>query len=198
MLHAILHKNKLVGIFSDYQKCKVMFEGLISNNFVDKKHLEIKSYYENSITVGEYNEELEDIYSDSEVIEKFTDNNTTDTPKKEPKEYKEHKEPKDKKEPNEINKDESNKIEIQNKIFELKRQKEKLEESKNVYNVDFDLYTRFKKIKETTDKFEIPDMFTEKYELMEALEKENKLCWENFHELYKPKNVSTNYDKLFN
>lgn len=184
MLHAILHKHKLVGIFSDYQKCKVMFEGLISNNFVDKKNLEIKSYYENSITVGEYNEELEDLYSNtkSEVIEQFTDNNTTDTPKK-----------------NKNNKeDEIKKTEIQNKIFELKKQKEKLEESKNVYNVDLDLYKKFKKIKETNNKFEIPDMFTDKYELMEGLDKENKLCWENFHELYKPKNISTNFDKLFN
>jgi hypothetical protein len=49
MLNAILHKGKLVGLFSDYQKCKVMFEGLISNNFADRKNLEIKSYYENKV-----------------------------------------------------------------------------------------------------------------------------------------------------
>jgi hypothetical protein len=73
---------------------------------------------------------------------------------------------------------------IQNKIYELRKQKEKIEESKNVYKVDLDLYKRFKKIKETNDKFEIPEMFIDKYELMEGLEKENKLCWENFYELY--------------
>jgi hypothetical protein len=86
MLHAILHKGKLVGLFSDYQKCKVMFEGLISNNFADRKNLEIKSYYENSITTGEYNEDNDDNesnYNSSNLLEEFTDNNTTDTPKKE-------------------------------------------------------------------------------------------------------------------
>ncbi len=181
MLHAILHKHKLVGIFSDYQKCKVMFEGLVSNAFADRKNLEIKSYYENSITVGEYNEEIESIdnNSETELLEEFTDNNTTDTPN-------------DKEEENKKKRD------IQNKIYELKKQKEKIEESKNVYNVDLDLYKKFKKIKETNDKFEIPEMFIDKYELMEGLEKENKLCWENYYELYKPKKISTNYDKLFN
>ncbi len=188
MLHAILHKYKLVGIFSDYQKCKVMFEGLISNNFVDRKNLEIKSYYDNSITVGEYNEELDTQIIEesdaSEILEEFTDNNTTDTPDNSNKKNKEE--------------DIKKRNEIQNKIFELRKQKEKLEESKNVYNVDFDLYKKFKKIKETNNKFEIPEMFVDKYELMEGLENENKLCWENFHELYKPKKVATNYDKLFN
>jgi len=41
-------------------------------------------------------------------------------------------------------------------------------------------------------------MFIEKYELMEGLEKENKLCWENYYELFKPKAIATGYDKLFN
>ena len=186
MLHALIYKHKLVGIFSDYQKCKVMFEGLISNNFVDRKNLEIKSYYDNSITIGEYNEELdtneaEDAVDTSDVLETFTDNNTTDTPTNNKKQEENIK-----------------KAEIQNKIFELKKQKEKLENSKNIYNVDLDLYKKFKKIKETNETFEIPEMFIDKYELMEGLEKENKLCWENFHELYKPKIFSTNYDKLFN
>ena len=41
-------------------------------------------------------------------------------------------------------------------------------------------------------------MFIDKYELMDSLEKENKLCWENFNELYEPKKITTNYDKIFN
>lgn len=184
MLHAILKNKKLVGLFSDYEKCKVMFEGIISNNFAERKHLEIKSYYNNSITEGEYKDESDEIESNN-LLEIFTDNNTTDTEKIVEKV--------------ELSKEENKKkVEIQNSIFELKRQKEKLEESKRVFDVDLELYNKFKKIKETNSKFTIPDMFTDKYELMEALEKENKLCWENFHELYKPKNLNTNYDKLFN
>jgi hypothetical protein len=188
MLHVILNKKMVVGLFSDYQKCRVMFEGIISNKFADRKNLEIKSYYANSITEGEYKEELEETISNN-ILEVFTDNNTTDTENIS-----------NKKKPEIQNNVEENKkrAEIQNNIYELKRQKEKLEESKRVYDVDLDLYNKFKKIKETNLNFTIPDMFIDKYELMEGLEKENKLCWENFHELYKPKNMNTNYDKLFN
>ncbi len=201
MLHAILHKGKLIGIFSDYQKCKVMFEGLVSNNFADRQFLQIKSYYENSITVGDYNEDNDEYYNNesSDILEEFTDNNTTDTPKKETtKKTTNIKKPN--KEPiNALTEEElKKKVEIQNSIFELKKKKEKMEESKRVYEVDVDLYKKFKKIKETNDKFEIPEMFIEKYELIEGLEKENKLCWENFYELFVPKKVATNYDKLFN
>jgi hypothetical protein len=198
MLHAILHKGKLVGLFSDYQKCKVMFEGLVSNSFADRKHLEIKSYYENSITSGHYDEDNDNSFS-SDIFDEFTDNNTTDTPKNESKPNNEKIKTKEPTKPKELTEDElKKKTDIQNSIFELKRKKEKLEESKRVYEVDLDLYKKFKKIKETNNNFEIPEMFIDKYELIEGLDKENKLCWENFNELFIPKKVETNYDKLFN
>ena len=189
MLHALLHKYKLVGLFSDYNKCKITMEGLISNNFVDKKHIEIKSYYENSITIGEYKEETDETNDNdsTNVVEEFTDNNTTDTEEK-------NKKPQQKPTEDEIKK----RSEIQNSINELKKKKEKMEESKRIFEVDLDLYNKFKKIKQTNATFEIPEMFIEKYELMEGLEKENKLCWENYYELYKPKAIATGYDKLFN
>ncbi len=183
MLHALLHKKNLIGVFSDYQKCKVMLEGLVANHFVDRKNIEIKSFYENTILSGEYREEDSD---DSNIVEEFTDNNTTDTEKSKPVKK-------------ELTKEEvEKKIELQNSINELKKKKEKMEESRRVYEVDIDLYNKFKKIRETNSNFNIPEMFIEKYELFEGLEKENKLCWENYYELYQPKNIATGYDKLFN
>lgn len=175
MLHALLNKNKLIGLFSDYDKCKLMIEGLVQNNLIDKKFLEIKSYYINTITSGEYNED-----NINNIIEEFSDNDTTDSDVK----------IKDK--------DNTEKINLQNNLNELKKKKEKLEDSKRVYEVDVELYNKFKKIKETNVNFKIPEMFLDKYNLMESLDKENKLCWDNFYELYKPSNLSTNYDKLFN
>ena len=77
MLHSLLHKKNLIGVFSDYQKCKVMLEGLIANNFVDRKNIEIKSFYENTILSGDYKEEES---SESNIVEEFTDNNTCETP----------------------------------------------------------------------------------------------------------------------
>jgi hypothetical protein len=161
-----------------------MFEGLISNNFVERKHIEIKSFYENTILSGEYKEDTDESDS-SNVVEEFTDNNTTDTDKAPVKK--------------ELSKEEvAKKIELQNSINDLKKKKEKLEENKRVYEVDIDLYNKFKKIRETNANFNIPEMFIEKYDFFEGLEKENKLCWENYYELFKPRNISTGYDKLFN
>jgi len=183
MLHALLHKKNLIGIFSNHEKCKIMIEGLIANNFVERKHIEIKSFHDNTILSGEYKEES-DSSDSSNVVEEFTNNNTTDTDKPLKKELSKE--------------DMAKKIELQNSINELKKKKEKLEENKRVYEVDIDLYNKFKKIKESSVQFNIPEMFIEKYELFEGLEKENKLCWENYYELYKPKNIATGYDKLFN
>ncbi len=185
MLHALLHKKNLIGVFSDYQKCKVMLEGLIANNFVDRKHIEIKSFYENTILSGEYKE---DDSEESNIVEEFTDNNTTDSNNDKSKSVKK-----------ELTKEElEKKIELQNSINDLKKKKEKIEENKRVYEVDIDLYKKFKKLRETNSNFNIPEMFIDKYDFFEELEKEDKLCWENYYELYKPKNIATGYDKLFN
>jgi hypothetical protein len=202
MHHAILNKHKLVGLFSDYQKCKIMIEGLISNNFAERKNLEIKSYYINSITVGEYKEDMDDTETNSNInniLEEFTDNNTTDTDNY-IKNNTNNDIPIDTKKQNDIKNeiDTKKQNDIKNEINELKKKKEKLEEKKRVYEVDLDLYNKFKNILETNKNFTIPEMFIDKYTLMEVLEKENKLCWENFNELYIQKNMTTNYDKLFN
>jgi hypothetical protein len=191
MQHAILNKNKLIGLFSDYQKCKVMIEGLISNNFAERKNLLIKSYYINSITTSEYQEDMDNTETNSNnILEEFTDNNTTDSDN--------YINVKKTKVINDIPIDIKKQNDIKNEIYELKKKKEKMEEKKRVYDVDLDLYNRFKKLRETNENFTIPEMFVDKYILMEGLEKENKLCWENFYELYTQKNMTTNYDKLFN
>ncbi len=177
MLHTLLHKNKVIGLFSDYKKCNMMLEGLVKNSFAQKNNLLIKSFHENSIMEVEYTEEN---LSDSENVEEFSDSVTTKSEKKE-------------KTVEEINK----MNEIQNKIIELKKNKEKMEESKRTYDVDYDLFLKFKKIKESNNNFDIPELFKDKYDLMVELEKENKLCWDNFRELFKPKQLNTSYSKLF-
>ena len=162
MLHALLYKKNIIGLFSDYQVCTFMIDGLVQNHFIDEKFIEIKSYYENSILSVDYKEE-----TNNNIIEEFTDNNTTDTEKK-PEKYKPTEE------------EVKNKMELQNSISELKKKKEKMEESKRVYEVDLDLYNKFKKILENKPDFNIPEMFIEKYQLIEGLEKENKLCLVNY------------------
>ncbi len=198
MLHALFNGNTLLGLFSDHEKCQLMITGLINNHFVTKEKISIKSFFENTITEGEYiNQEFSESLTEYEVD---SDPFTTASDKSEEKNKIKQKpivvelSPESKKKREDEMKE---RVDIQNSLFELKRQKEKLEEKKRVFEVDFDLYNKFKKIKETNEDFDIPEMFVTKYELMSELESDNNLSWETFYENYKPPQISTSYSKLF-
>jgi hypothetical protein len=192
MLHALFNGTKLLGLFSDHEKCQIMMTGLINNEFTIKEKLTIKSFYENTITEGEYyNQEFSESLTEYEVdSEAFT--TASDKPKQKPVIVELSPDSKKKRE-----EEMKEKVDLQNSLYELKRKKEKLEESKRVYNVDLELYNRFKKIKDTNEHFEIPEMFVPKYELMSELESNDNLSWEAFHDKYVPPQMSTGYSKLF-
>ena len=196
MLHALLNGNKLLGLFNDHEKCQLMMTGLINHGFVTKEKMIIKSFFENTITEGEYEyQEFSDDFTEYEVdSEPFTTASDTSVKKEKIKPTVVELSPESKKKREEEMKE---KVDIQNSLYELKRKKEKLEESKRVYNVDIELYNRFKKIKETNEAFEIPEMFISKYELMSELESNDNLNWEAFHDQYVPQQISTGYSKLF-
>jgi hypothetical protein len=169
-----------------------MMTGLINNKFVTKEKMIITSFFENTITEGEYipqefSENISEYEGESEPFTTASDNkhkskhNIELSPESKKKREEEMKE----------------KIDIQNSLFELKKKKEKIEESKRVYSVDIELYHKFKKIKETNEHFEIPEMFISKYELMSELEKNDNLNWEAFHEQFVPQQIATGYSKLF-
>ena len=177
MLHGLLHKNNLIGIFSDYEKCELVIEGLCNNKFADIKNLVIKSYHENTITSCEYNNNDIESFTDEETTEENHNNEVVQ---------------------NKIKESINNKIEIMNNINILKKEKEKINDSKNVYEVDLKLFNRFKNLKTENTNFQIPDMFIDKYNLMLELENENRLSWDNFYNIYKPKNFHTSYSDIFN
>jgi hypothetical protein len=168
MLHAVFYNNNLIGLFSDYDKCNIAIDGLAQNKFINKNKIIIKKFYNNSFT----------IYEDKNEIEEFSDIETTE---EKPKEIIDNKQ----------------KLEMQQALNELKKTKQKMEESKHVYNVDIELFNKFKKLQLENNNFIIPEMFIDKYNLMLELENQNKLCWENFYELYEPKKVETSFSKLF-
>ena len=95
------------------------------------------------------------------------------------------------------------KIELQHKINILKKQKEKIEESKNVYENDLKLFKIFKQSKESDVNFKIPELFIKKYEIMEKLNSDNILSCENFlknyqHDTYYGDYFSSNsYEDMF-
>lgn len=103
------------------------------------------------------------------------------------------------------NKDESFKItkeeqdEIEKINYEknkLIKEKEQLQDKKNTYDVDLELYGKFKKILEENDNFEIPEMFQEKFDVFQVLEENDDVCFESFNELYQRKDIKTSYDDI--
>ncbi len=169
MLYAVFYNNNLIGLFNDYKKSQIAIDGLVQNKFINKSKVIIKTFYDNSFTI-----------CNNDDIEESSESDTTD----------------DEVSSKEII-DMKKKSELEYELIELKRKKAKIEESKHVYSVDIELYNKFKKLKLEDDSFIIPEMFIDKYNLMHELEKENKLCWENFNELYEPKQLETSFSKLF-
>jgi hypothetical protein len=82
---------------------------------------------------------------------------------------------------------------LQRNINKLKLQKEKINESKQVYESDLKLFNIFKNSVETNENFEIPVIFAKKYEIMDKLFIEDKLSWENFINNYKNENYYGDY-----
>jgi hypothetical protein len=170
-----------------------MLDGLVANKFAKKTDLTIISYYDNSITTGEY------ISDEEEFIENFTSESTTESPNSSKKlEQKilltDELDEKDKKI---IKKTRDKQSKIDYNVNLLKQKKEKIEESKSIYKTDIELFNKFKKIKKENNTFIIPELFQSKFNLMIELEEQNKLTWENFHTFYKKTNIDTSYNKMF-
>ena len=83
------------------------------------------------------------------------------------------------------------KIDTKHMINELKKQKKKLEEEKQSYEYDLKMYEKLKIEKGKIENFEIPEIFTLKFNIFEKLETSNHLNFEVFKtewEKVKPKN----------
>ena len=96
------------------------------------------------------------------------------------------------------------KIELQHKINMLKIHKEKIKESKNIYENDIKLYDYFIEEKQKKENFTIPELFIKKYNIIQKLKEANNLSWESFTTLYVDTNnnyndyfLSNSYDEMF-
>jgi hypothetical protein len=95
------------------------------------------------------------------------------------------------------------KLELHHRINILKVQKQKIEESKQVYENDIKLYKTFSENLLKDSNFIIPELFLEKYNLMKKLDNNNNLSWESFVKEYKTTNFygdyfgTNNYEDMF-
>jgi hypothetical protein len=99
--------------------------------------------------------------------------------------------------------DDDKKLEIQKKILEInnkkielnqqlniiKYNKEKLKESKTIYEADLKLFEKFNTILEDDHEFKIPELFKDKFLIFKELYTNNNLSYDNF---------SNNYYKINN
>ena len=80
----------------------------------------------------------------------------------------------------------------------LKLQQNKISEAKQVFDVDFKLFNQFKAAKETDNTFVIPELFVNKYKIMNKLFLEDKLDWSNYYYNIELNNKGSNmYDEHF-
>ena len=95
---------------------------------------------------------------------------------------------------NEIEKEKHNLIHNMNL---LKIQQNKITEIKQVFEVDLKLFNQFKLAKEVDEKFVIPELFVNKYKIMNNLFLKDKLDCENYYNDMKINNKDNMYDEHF-
>ena len=142
MLFVLFNNDKVIGCFDNKQALDLLMDGLKKNKLC--KNLKFTCYHNNSICSTEYSVE--------QSVEQYTEENEEiieNEPKKELSE-----------------KDIEKQKKIEYNLNVLKQRKERIEESKRTFKVDLDLYNKFKKFKENDEKFEIPPLFQNKWDLM--------------------------------
>lgn len=185
----IEYNNRIIGVYSTFEQAELFILSCLQNNLING-NINILTYKTNScyyINRKEYSTENKKSIIEKKVIE---ENKIPDKVI-------------DYNDPNiiEINK---KKIELQHNINILKQKKERLEELKTVYNNDIKLFEMFSENKTNNPTFEIPELFIEKYKVMEKLNNENNLNWESFYKEYKHDNnyydyfAENEYEKEFN
>jgi hypothetical protein len=171
-------KNEAIGIYDNEEILNNFINGCLQNNFFNKDDIKIKKYNINSINclnIDNTNYQNKIISEKKEIIkEKKIENIKKDVIESE-----------------EYIKLMQMKIDTKHQINELKKQKIKLEEEKESYEYDLKIYKKLKNEKEKIENFEIPEIFTLKFNIYKKLEETNQLNFEVFKiewEKVKPQN----------
>ena len=191
MFYVLYKSDRVIGVFDTLDCVENMINGLTQHKLCSKSKLTIKKFHRNTICevidndISKIDNDISKTDNDN-ILKVAIDNNNDIREKEEKKLTLEEEIERNKK-----------KSDIEYELTRLKKDKERIDESKKTFKVDLDLYKKFKKIKEENNCFEIPDLFVEKYKIFEMIDKENKLDWENFYANYKQKNLSSSYSGMF-
>jgi len=185
--YLIKYNNNIIGTYDDIKLAKLFINSCYQNKFMTSKAT-IMHFTKNSCFFEK--EEIEQTKEKKKIAE--------EDKKKEIEKRQEEKKDHDKKK-DELQKTPEykdiiqSKIDLQHDLNLLKQKKEKIEQSKNIYDNDIKLYNIFKQSKNDNPEFEIPEIFIKKFDLFEKLFKENRLSWENFVGEYKHENMYNDY-----
>lgn len=163
----IKYKSKIIGVYTDIDQAKLFINSCLSNNLMFDS-ADILVFPSNSCyCTNIINVKLEN----KNVIPKI-EKPKIDNPIIPVKEI-DYNNPK-------FLKLAEDKIILQHKINMLKIQKERIRESKEIYENDIKLYNKFKQELINIPNFIVPELFKEKFELFKKLDHENRLDWDNF------------------
>ena len=187
MIYLIEYNQKTVGVYKSYEKAELFILSCLQNNLMN-----------GSAKIHEYESDSGYCVKTNTVTHNKLNNKSVCFENILPKQIKESKPQKpqktthDHEDPNVV-KIANEKLDLQHKINLLKIHKQKIEESKKIYVEDLKLYNMFKNNHSNDNKFVIPELFKDKYEIMNMLEKEDKLSWENFSNNYKKETYYGDY-----
>jgi hypothetical protein len=214
MTYLVEYKNKIIGTYNKYYLAETFILSCLQNNFIEDSAL-IHHYRKNSCFI--YKSYTITLNSNNTIFKKDVNNSQITPLNKEVinsqitplnKEVINSQITPLNKEvinsqitPLNTNEENSNKLliftnqsaELQRSINMLKIKKEKIDESKQVYESDLKLFKIFKSSADTDNNFKIPELFAKKYEIMNNLFIEDKLSWDNFIKVYKIENYYGDY-----
>jgi ribosomal protein S8 len=185
MFYVLFKSDKVIGVFDSLDCVENMINGLKQHKLCSKSKLTVRKFHRN--TICEVKNDSISKEANDYISKEDNDDNISKGAIENIKELTLEEEI-------ERNKKKS---ELEYELTRLKKDKERIDESKKTFKVDLDLYKQFKKLKEENNCFEIPDLFVEKYKIFEMIDKEDKLDWENFYANYKQKNLSSSYSGMF-
>lgn len=185
--YLVKYNNNIIGTYDDLKLAKLFINSCYQNKFMMSKAT-IMHFTKNSCFF-----EKEEVEQTEEEKKKDEEDKKKETEKKveEKKEIEKKKEEMQK--TPEYKEILQSKIDLQHDLNLLKQKKERIEQSKIVYENDVKLYNIFKQSKQDNPEFEIPEIFSKKFIIFTKLTDENRLSWDNFVGEYKHENLYNDY-----
>ena len=201
--YLIEYNNKIIGTYNNYNRAKTFILSCLQNNFI-KDSVLIHSFINNScykikttVITLDKNLSIKELNIPVDIPVDIPVKIPVDIPVDIPVEIvsitPEMKLENEKR----INEIEKEKHDLIHNMNLLKVQQNKIIEIKQVFDVDLKLFNQFKLTKETDNDFVIPELFLNKYKIMNKLLLEDKLDWSNYYNKMKNNKDNDIYNEHF-